>query len=59
MRERETTIPSSESFDIAKTVKETYSYVCPDLAKEFKKYDEVCLNFFFFFCINSKQKNGY
>jgi len=41
MRERETTIPSAESFDIAKTVKETYSYVCPDIGKEFAKYDQA------------------
>jgi len=41
MRERETTIPSAESFEIAKTVKETYSYVCPDMAKEFQKYDQA------------------
>jgi actin-related protein 3 len=40
MRERETNIPSAESFEIAKIAKETYSYVCPDLAKEFKKYDQ-------------------
>lgn len=32
-------IPSSESFNTAKRVKETYSYVCPDIVKEFRKYD--------------------
>jgi len=40
MRDRETNIPSAESYEIAKMAKETYSYVCPDLAKEFKKYDQ-------------------
>ena len=25
--------------EVAKRVKEMYSYVCPDLAKEFAKYD--------------------
>eukprot|EP01113_Clastostelium_recurvatum_P042542 TRINITY_DN68_c0_g2_i2.p1 TRINITY_DN68_c0_g2~~TRINITY_DN68_c0_g2_i2.p1 ORF type:complete len:436 (-),score=164.91 TRINITY_DN68_c0_g2_i2:148-1404(-) len=39
MRERETTIPPSESMEVAKRVKETYSYVCPDIVKEFAKYD--------------------
>jgi len=39
LRERETTIPPSESMEVAKRVKETYSYVCPDLVKEFQKYD--------------------
>ncbi|EGG21389.1 actin-like protein [Cavenderia fasciculata] len=39
MREREPTIPPAESLEIAKRVKEQYSYVCPDLVKEFTKYD--------------------
>merc|ERR1712137_1444800 len=40
MREREgANIPSSRSFEVAKRVKETYSYVCPDMVKEFTKYD--------------------
>jgi len=39
MRERETNIPPAESLEVAKRVKETLSYVCPDLAKEFQKYD--------------------
>jgi actin-related protein 3 len=40
-REREgNAIPSSESFEVAKRTKEMYSYVCPDIAKEFKKYDD-------------------
>jgi len=41
MRWREAqNIPSSESFDVAKRVKETYSYVCPDIVKEYRKYDK-------------------
>jgi actin-related protein 3 len=39
MREREN-IPSAEQFEVAKRVKETYSYVCPDIVKEYKKYDQ-------------------
>lgn len=26
--------------EVAKRVKEMYSYVCPDLAKEFQKFDQ-------------------
>jgi actin-related protein 3 len=40
MREREKGIPPDQAMDVAKRVKETYSYVCPDLVKEFSKYDE-------------------
>lgn len=39
MREREPTIPPAESFEIAKRTKEQFSYVCPDIVKEFGKYD--------------------
>jgi len=38
-REGNNVIPSAESFESAKRVKEQYSYVCPDLVKEYKKYD--------------------
>merc|ERR1711976_645473 len=40
MREREgRNIPSAESHEVAKRVKERYSYVCSDMVKEFNKYD--------------------
>jgi len=39
MREREPHIPPGQSLQVAKRVKETFSYVCPDIVKEFKKYD--------------------
>jgi len=39
MRERNEPIPPAESMEVAKRVKETYSYVCPDIVKEFAKYD--------------------
>eukprot|EP00299_Pterocystis_sp_00344_P007464 c2432_g1_i1.p1 GENE.c2432_g1_i1~~c2432_g1_i1.p1 ORF type:complete len:412 (+),score=79.62 c2432_g1_i1:49-1284(+) len=39
MREREPTIPSEDSLEVAKKVKEQFCYVCPDVAKEFQKYD--------------------
>lgn len=31
---------TQDSLEVAKKVKEMYSYVCPDIAKEFAKYDE-------------------
>jgi actin-related protein len=37
LRERENSIPPEESLEVAKRIKETYSYVCPDIVK-------VCLN---------------
>ena len=40
MRERETTIPPDDAMEVAKRVKEQYCYVCPDMAKEFRKYDD-------------------
>jgi actin-related protein 3 len=39
LRERENSIPPEESLEVAKRIKEMYSYVCPDIVKEFKKYD--------------------
>jgi actin-related protein 3 len=39
LRERDERIPPAESLEVAKRIKEMYSYVCPDLAKEFAKYD--------------------
>ena len=40
LREREPTIPADDAMDVAKRIKEKYCYVCPDMAKEFRKYDE-------------------
>ena len=40
MRDRKEPVPSEDSMEVAKRVKEMYSYVCPDIAKEFAKYDE-------------------
>lgn len=39
MRERNEPIPPAESLEVAKRVKEQYSYVCPDIVKEYAKYD--------------------
>ncbi|XP_065180392.1 actin-related protein 3 [Sycon ciliatum] len=39
LRDRETGIPPEQSLETAKLVKERYGYICPDVAKEFNKYD--------------------
>jgi len=39
LREREPQIPPDESMEVAKRIKERYSYTCSDLAKEFTKFD--------------------
>ncbi|XP_052809468.1 actin-related protein 3 isoform X2 [Mya arenaria] len=40
LREREVGIPPEQSLETAKAIKERFSYVCPDIAKEFAKYDQ-------------------
>ena len=32
-------IPPEQSLETAKAIKERYCYVCPDIVKEFSKYD--------------------
>jgi actin-related protein 3 len=39
-REGSATIPPEESLMVAQKIKEEYGYVCSDIAKEFKKFDE-------------------
>jgi len=39
LRERGENLPPDDALNIAKTIKEKYCYVCPDLVKEFKKFD--------------------
>ncbi|XP_072911016.1 actin-related protein 3B isoform X5 [Hemitrygon akajei] len=39
LREREIGIPPEQSLETAKTIKERYCYICPDIVKEFTKYD--------------------
>ncbi|RXM33814.1 Actin-related protein 3B [Acipenser ruthenus] len=39
LREREIGIPPEQSLETAKAIKERYSYICPDIVKEFSKYD--------------------
>ena len=39
LREREVGIPPEQSLETAKAIKERHCYICPDIAKEFAKYD--------------------
>jgi len=39
LKEREVGIPPEQSMDTAKTIKEKFCYTCPDIVKEFNKYD--------------------
>ncbi|KAG7246562.1 hypothetical protein CRUP_026343, partial [Coryphaenoides rupestris] len=39
LRDREVGIPPEQSLETAKAVKERYCYICPDIVKEFSKYD--------------------
>jgi actin-related protein 3 len=59
MRDRNEPIPPSESMEVAKRVKETYSYVCPDVVKEFLKYDSDPKWFKQYEGINSVTKKPY
>lgn len=38
-RDRDERVPGAQQFEVAKIVKEKFSYVCPDINKEFLKYD--------------------
>ncbi|EDO41822.1 predicted protein [Nematostella vectensis] len=40
LREREMGIPPEQSMETAKTIKERWGYICPDIAKEFAKYEQ-------------------
>lgn len=46
MRDRKEPVPPEDSLDVAKRVKEMYCYVCPDLVKEYQKYDKQPEKFF-------------
>jgi actin-related protein 3 len=39
LKEREVGIPPEQSMETAKTIKERFCYTCPDIVKEFSKYD--------------------
>lgn len=40
LRDRGEPLPPESAIEVAKRIKESYCYVCPDLVKEYKKYDK-------------------
>lgn len=56
MRERKEPVPAEDSLEVAKRIKEMYSYVSPDLLKEFNKYDAKPEKFFKQY--TGRKKNG-
>jgi len=38
-RDRDEKVPAAQQLEVAKAVKERFSYVCPELVKEYEKYD--------------------
>jgi actin-related protein 3 len=40
LRDRGEPLPGQEALEVAKIIKESHCYVCPDLAKEYAKYDK-------------------
>jgi len=60
LRERGEVIPPEDSLEVAKKIKEMYSYVCPDIVKEFRKYDTEPSKYFKVYNgINSVTKQPY
>jgi actin-related protein 3 len=39
LRDRGEPLPANAAIEVANKIKETYCYVCPDIVKEYKKYD--------------------
>lgn len=39
LRDRNENLPPDQALDIAKKIKEQHSYICPDIVKEFQKFD--------------------
>lgn len=46
IRDRREPVPSEDSLEIAKKIKEMYCYVSPDLVKEYNKYDKTPEKYF-------------
>ncbi len=56
LRDRGENLPPDEALSVAKHIKEEYCYVCPDLVKEYKKYDSDPTKFQTHVALNSKTK---
>jgi len=56
LRDRGENLPPDEALNIAKKIKESYCYVCPDIVKEYQKYDTEPARFREFKSVNPKTK---
>jgi len=45
LRDRGENVPPDDAMIVSRKIKEMYCYVCPDIAKEFKKFDEDATKF--------------
>jgi len=59
LRDRGEIMPPEDSMIIARKIKEMHSYVCPDLVKEYKKFDEDPTKFKKFEWTESKTKKKF
>jgi len=59
LRDRNEPIPKEDSLMVARKVKEMYSYVCPDIVKEYNKYDKDASKFRLFEGTDSRTGKDY
>jgi len=59
LRDRNESFPPDDALLIAKKIKESYCYVCPDLVKEYMKYDTDPTRFRVYKGVNSKTNQPY
>jgi actin-related protein 3 len=59
LRDRKEDCPSEDILNVAKKIKESYCYVCPDIVKEYQKYDTDPTRFRQYKGVNSKTKQPY
>eukprot|EP00479_Gromia_sphaerica_P013630 TRINITY_DN76_c0_g1_i6.p1 TRINITY_DN76_c0_g1~~TRINITY_DN76_c0_g1_i6.p1 ORF type:complete len:367 (-),score=92.57 TRINITY_DN76_c0_g1_i6:207-1307(-) len=59
LRDRGEKMPADDAFLVAKAIKERYSYVCPDIVKEYRKYDNDPSKFRVYDGVQSKTGTPY
>lgn len=59
LRERGETFPASDALTVARAVKEQFAYVCPDVAKEFQKFDQDPAKFGVYEGLDSKTNKAF
>eukprot|EP00742_Colponemidia_sp_Colp-10_P000813 GILJ01000881.1.p1 GENE.GILJ01000881.1~~GILJ01000881.1.p1 ORF type:complete len:418 (-),score=42.93 GILJ01000881.1:101-1354(-) len=59
LRDRGENIPPEELLDVARKIKEMYGYVCPDIVKEYNKYDSDPTKFKTFTAVNPVSNQPY